>query len=275
MDNACDASDNFRDKNAGLKDLAKKNVNTTNVTLLFHIRKAFKSAKETYPSINMSASQISKLEDAIMRFVYMSKMKWVTAIKARTGAERAGDCMPAGTVLKHPIAGLENSTADFHGIFSNLCYTKLTSEETERIMRFAPEMLAAVGQEGRLTNALMDELGIAKLTDGVHRDRDDLCLTQQGPVCITHFQTLARETMRASRKENLAQQKAVETARALLDAARSAELKLATVAHAKQAEATRVAALTPAQRQAETAAKKVLANVKKAASNFRKRNIEK
>ena len=91
MDNDCDASDNFRDKNAGLKDLAKKNVNTTNVTLLFHIRKAFKSAKETYPSINMSASQISKLEDAIMRFVYMSKMKWVTAIKARTGAERAGD----------------------------------------------------------------------------------------------------------------------------------------------------------------------------------------
>ena len=44
--------------------------------------------------------------------------------------------------------------------------------------------------------------------------------------------------------------------RYLLDAARSAELKLATVAHAKQAEATRVAALTPAQRQAETAAKK-------------------
>ena len=86
--------------------LVKKDVNTTNVTLLFHIRKAFKSAKETYPSINMSASQISKLEDAIMRFVYMSKMKWVTAIKARTGAERARQ---AETAAKKVLANVKKA----------------------------------------------------------------------------------------------------------------------------------------------------------------------
>ena len=113
----------------------------------------------------------------------------------------------------------------------------------------------------------MDRLGIAKLPDGANRKRYITCLTQQGPFCFTNFQTVARQTGRAARRENLAQQKAVEKPRALLDDTRSAEMKLETAAHAKQAEALRLTGLTPAQKQAEAVVKLFLAADKKAVKN--------
>ena len=112
LDNACDAI-------VTLATIISGSTILILYTILFHMCKAFGSAKQFYNTIDMSASQISKLEEATMRFVYMSKMKYVTA---RIGAEQAGYCLPAGYIIKRLIAGFENSAVDRHKIFSNICY---------------------------------------------------------------------------------------------------------------------------------------------------------
>jgi hypothetical protein len=76
----------------------------------------------------------------------------------------------------------------------------------------------------------MDNLGIHKLPEGEHRDRDASCLAQQGPVCLTHAATRAREEIYARRQEDAAEQKRVEQALALIDKTAIAADKTATAA---------------------------------------------
>ena len=73
----------------------------------------------------MSSSKEERDIAAIMRFVYIGKQKYVTAIKARIGAERTGDVIPFGVVNAHPIARREDSTVNFRYIVSKLCNTCL------------------------------------------------------------------------------------------------------------------------------------------------------
>ena len=123
----------------------------------------------------------------------MGKQKYVTAIKARIGAERTGVVMPYRTVNARPIVGREDSTVNFHDIVTKLFYTCLRDGDLDNIMRHAAEMVAETRRVGRLSNAFMDRLDIVKLPEGEHKDRGASCLAQQGPVCLTHAATITRE----------------------------------------------------------------------------------
>ena len=201
-----------------------------------------------------------------MRFVYMGKQKYITAIKARIGGERAGDVIPEGMVNDHPIFGRENSTVNFHHILTNLCYTSLKTGDLDTVMQNAAEMVEETRREGRLSNTFMDNLGMHKLPEGEHGDRDASCLAQHGPVCLTHAATRAREEVYTRRQEDAAQQKRVEQAQALIDKTAIAADKLATAAASKLAESRRIADLSSIEKAAEVAANKMIRNTKKTTS---------
>lgn len=270
FDNACDASDNFRDKNTGLRELAKKNVDTTCKSLQHNLKAAFTSLRAAFPQVTMSVTQQNKAETAIMRFVYMGKQKYVTAIKARIGAERAGDVISQQYPNIHPITGRENSTVNFEYILTNLCYTSLEEGDLENIRNHAPEMIAETRRVGRLSNEFMDDLNIAKLPEGEHRDRDMACLAQQGPVCLTHAATRAREEAYAQRKIQAAHQASVDRAQALIDSNAQAARKLAEANARKIAETARISQLSPEAKAAEIRAKKAADLLKKIAATLAK-----
>ncbi len=131
------------------------------------------------------------------------------------------------------------------------------------IIQHAPEMVTETRRQGRLSNTFMDTLGIHKLPEVEHRDRDASCLAQQGPVCLTHAATRDREDAYARRQEVAIQQKQLEIAQALVNSTRAAVDKAAIATATKRAEAARIAALSPEETKAEAVAKKIAKDAKK------------
>jgi hypothetical protein len=95
----------------------------------------------------------------------------------------------------------------------------------------------------------LDRFGIAKLPEGQHKDRDNLCLAQQAPVELTHHETRLREAAYAQRKETTEAQKEIENARAVVEKNKQKTDKAEKAA----AEKARVQSLTPEQRKTDPA----------------------
>jgi hypothetical protein len=109
------------------------------------------------------------------------------------------------------------------------------------------QMLAIQAVNARVTNEVMDNLGICKLPEGEHKDRDYLTFCQQGPLVITHAETRAREIAWVTRKEVAKVASVRAKAEALI--AKAAE-KVAND-EAEKLEKARVKGLTPAQRKVD------------------------
>lgn len=112
--------------------------------------------------------------------------------------------------------GHEGSKVDAHYIMNKLCHSTFEPEEIDQIYGSFNEMTAIQRVEGRVTNAAMDRLGICKLPDGEHIDRDNNCLTQSGPVWMTHLEARGREAAWKVRDATAQAAKAVFDAEALL-----------------------------------------------------------
>ena len=76
-----------------------------------------------------------------MQFIYMGKQKWVTAIKAKEGAELAGDRIGQRNANVNPVKGFEDSTINFEYIVRRQCTTEITDQEFANIMKHAPAMI--------------------------------------------------------------------------------------------------------------------------------------
>ena len=216
-DNANDASDNFRDKNTGLKHVVQNNIDTSNKFLEAKLDKAFKDMRAAFPSVTMSAAHQKQAVVGCSRFVWVCRSKYVTSEKAIIGFRRTMQVRSPDKDLLRPIFGCEESTVDSFRMMRHLCHTKFSDAEQDNIHLHFPEMMQLQRLNGRVTNEDMDRLQICKLPDDEHKDRDGLCLAQQGPVDLTHNETRQREIVYASRKETAAKEKRLSNARALID----------------------------------------------------------
>jgi hypothetical protein len=88
FDNANDASDNFRDKNTGLRECVKNNVNTTNKRLETNLDAAFAAMKAAHPAVTMSAAHWTKAKMGVSRFVHVCKTRYVSSGKGVVGFQR-------------------------------------------------------------------------------------------------------------------------------------------------------------------------------------------
>jgi hypothetical protein len=246
-DNPHDASDNFRDKNTGLKECVTKCKDTYNGFLHGTLTEAFKAMRAAYPCVTMSAAHQDKAIDGAMRFVYVCKAKYMSPIKAIEGFRRSFHVRRPNTPLPRPILGRENSTVDAYSIMRYLCHTTIEPAAMDVIMTHFPEFIDTLKTNARLTNEVLDKYGVCKLPEGEHKDRDALCLQQAGPCILTHAETRRREEAWAKRKETLAAEKVLEDARALV--AKEQEKAAATAASA--AEKLRVAGLSAEEKKTD------------------------
>lgn len=278
-DNTCDASANFRDKNTGLRHVVRNNINTSNRFLEGKLDEAFTAMRAAFPMTTMTSAHQKQAMGGILRFVYVCRSKYVTSEKSIIGARRSFQVRTPGKDLLRPIFGREESTVDALRIIKSLCYTTFADDELKNIHTHFPEMISIQKEFGRVTNLDLDRLGIAKLPDGEHKDRDALCLAQQGPVDLTHHETRQREIAYAQRHETAAAQKEIVKATALVEKEVEAARELVAKskekndkARATATEKARVKALAPQQRKTDASclAKKAATIAKKEKATKRK-----
>jgi hypothetical protein len=154
----------------------------------------------------------------------------------------------------------------------------------DNIYLHAEEMIYIWKEKGRLSNEDMDRLNICKSPVDEHKDRDNLCLSQQGPVCLTHEETRKRELDWNERKAFAATNKAAleverqrERTRAIAIAVLTKEAnivkKRADATAFKAIEVHRKAALTNEEKAQEAAAAKLAKEAKSEASTLKKAKL--
>ena len=248
-DNSNDSSDNFRDKNAGLRKVTTECTDTSNLLLDRNLTEAFRQMRLAYPCVTMTKEHERKVIKGGENFVYVCGGHYVTKQKGLVGFQRTFQVRKPGKELLRAIFTRENSTVDAFRILTKLCTEPFTDDEQETIWTHCNEMVQIHNSEGRVTNAVMDRLGICKLPEGEHQDRDGLCLTQQGPVDLTHAETRAREEVYARRVVTAATEAKMKRAQ---DVISKHDQKEAATAAAK-VEKSRVDSLTPEQKRGDPA----------------------
>ncbi len=116
--------------------------------------------------------------------------------------------------------------------------------DMDNIITHFPEMIDIQKREGRVDNNTLDHFNICKLPPDEFKDRDALCLAQQGPVELTHQDIRIREATYAARKEVVMKHKTIDDARVFRATSAEKERK----AEAAKAKKNRVALLSPAQK---------------------------
>lgn len=255
MDNYADQSDNFRDLRTGLRVLSEKLIDTSNAILASNIIKSLGELHTDFSTVPLPAPWKKKVIDAILGLTYvLQNGGYVTPGKARIGAIRAGAALDPRQPRTRTVLGRESSTIDFEKIIRKLCYADITAEQYEHILENAPEMIRLNIQHGRLEARTMDRLGIVKLADDQYKNRDELTLCQQGPVDLTHDETVEREAATELRKRNFKKNKIIADklakAQKLLDKQQVTEAARAN----KQREKARVDAMTTTERKEHKAA---------------------
>ena len=245
---------------------------------------AFAELKALFPHITMSPKDQEKAKDAIMRLVYVMKDGYVTTAKAEIGMIRCGYALPYGVAPTRVFAGFENSTVNAYRILTELCSYGFSKEELDLIYLHGPVLIAFFIKHGRLTTVIMDQCGLPKVT--WIESRDDRCISQQGndhfppyvevpsvikiiiagPLNLTHADTLARSAAYADRSAAKEQTNKLAAAKILVEKADADDIQKQKI----EAEKRRVAALSPAEKQAHKEAKQLVSSEKKKQSSEKK-----
>ena len=142
-------------------------------------------------------------------------------------------------------------------------FTYVGTIEYNHVLESAPEMIAYQNSHGRLTDVLLDDLGIVKLPPDEHNSRDNKSIQQRPPELLTHDETLEREIAFARRGGEQAAIKKVDNAKKLLVGIQKKKDVKAAAEVARVAERTRKANLSVEDARQEAALKKALIQKKK------------
>ena len=72
------------------------------------------------------------------------------------------------------------------------CYSEIPEEAIDDMFLHAPEVIARVRSHGAVTDAFFDELGIFKLPEGAHINRDALVTWRQHAHVMSHTDSRAK-----------------------------------------------------------------------------------
>lgn len=161
------------------------------------------------------------------------------------------------------VFGFEAATVCLKTIMDQ-CYTDITPEEEDLLFVHAPEVIRQFRSEGSVSDAFLDDLGIPKLPGDRHIDRDGLVPWRRHAYMMSHMNSKANfvnylqirndnknPVLQQQKKDRELAEKLVRRAQVLKDreilAANEKALKVAV----RDAEKSRRAGLTPAERKAE------------------------
>jgi hypothetical protein len=269
-----DVQTTFCDLKKGVVTATKEGKDVTNETLRINLAKAFDDLEQKFGSSNnklLTSYQRSKIVHACEVISWcMCNNGYVTQEKIKRGYRVTGQHRPVPgstpddssfkfSTFNVDAPDLDLATVDFELVMSK-CTTPRSSAEYETLVRNVPAMVAKIRAEGRATDAYMDELGIPKLPEGQHVDRDGKVLCQQ------HAQVLLEHAVKRFVDYNLLKHqmtdpvqkqkhKELEDARRLLAQEEKRRMKeeqkrieRENAAEAKRLENERIAAMTDHER---------------------------
>lgn len=178
--------------------------------------------------------------------------------------------------MARKVLGFESSTVCLETIIRQ-CYTEIPDPEMDHMFLHAPEVIRTVRTNGVVTDKLLDTLGIFKLEDGEHINRDGLVTWRQHAMVLSHVSSKEKFVdylrMRAERNDPAFQlrKKQEEQALKIIDRAAAVKAKedLVLIEKANKvaerlASKVRRDALSTQERKAEDAEKREEAARKKA-----------
>lgn len=164
---AADISSNFRSVKSGLRTVTKNRVEYRNTTLEANLRQALVQLKAAFPNVTIPALKANKFVNGVQRVAYVMKQGYYKAGEATKGFT---DC---GQHITFTEPG--QPTVDYKKIMSKT-WGILTDAEMAHMEAMRPQVVAEYQRTGRVTDAFLDNLGIARTTLAV--DRTDLVLTR-------------------------------------------------------------------------------------------------
>ena len=178
--------------------------------------------------------------------------------------------------MARKVLGFESSTVCLETIIRQ-CYTEIPDPEMDHMFLHAPEVIRTVRANGVVTDKLLDTLGIFKLEDGEHINRDGLVTWRQHAMVLSHVSSKEKFVdylrMRAEKNDPAFQlrKKQEEQALKIIDRAAAVKAKedLVLIEKANKVEErlaikVRREALSTQERKAEEAEKREEAARKKA-----------
>ena len=178
--------------------------------------------------------------------------------------------------MARKVLGFESSTVCFETIIRQF-YTEIPDPEMDHMFLHAPEVIRTVRANGVVTDKLLDTLGIFKLEDGEHINRDGLVTWRQHAMVLSHVSSKEKFAdylrMRAEKNDPASQlrKKQEEQALKIIDRAAAVKAKedLVLIEKANKVEErlaikVRREALSTQERKAEEAEKREEAARKKA-----------
>jgi hypothetical protein len=175
------------------------------------------------------------------------------------------------------VVGYDHSTVCLETVLG-LCYSQISTEDMDHMFLHAPEVIHKIRSDGAVTDVFLDDLGIVKLPDGIHINRDNLVTLRQHAHVMSHRDSKAKFVnylqMRADRNNPVLQlqikqrekaAKIVLRETAAREKAEIANREKAAKEVERAAEKERRLRLSPAEKKAEIIERKAEAALRKAA----------
>lgn len=212
---AWDCGPLFRGIKFGVYKVSRADTPFENATLENNLKKYILHFEEAFSSVSLTAAYKSKLRDCLQIVVYSAKCAWtadkMTASFVEVGQHKLG------------VSDAHMETVDYECIMSRSYSREVTAQEVDRMRDLRYTVAEEFRQNGRITNAYLDTLDIARTDDA--KDRDHLALSNRDVELLTHADTIAAMRtyldQRAMAVDPLviAEQKQIATAQKLVDAA--------------------------------------------------------
>ena len=167
------------------------------------------------------------------------------------------------------VVGFDHSTVCLETVMAQ-CYSTISEQAMDHMFLHAPEVIAKVRSDGRVTDVFLDSLNIVKLPEGSHINRDDLVTWRQHAHVMSHNDSKAKFVdylqMRADKNNPVLQLKLEQAEKAAKVLAREAAARdnaekaardKAVKESQRVAESERRRGLSAADKRAEAATRKV------------------
>lgn len=214
-----DRNTSFRDCKKGIKTVAEGGVDTSNPTLSKNMKKAINEVKAKQSEVSMTSAVETKMIKAAEVISFVQKNGYVTARKHAIGYEVkaivckstikehlsrtfqllhyyrnyttsclqqvCGQHVKPSAERKQSVLGFEHATVCLKTIMDQ-CYTPISPIDEQVLLLNAPEVIRHIRTEGCVTDLFLDSIGIPKLPDGRHIDRDGLVPWRRHAYMMSH-----------------------------------------------------------------------------------------
>lgn len=203
---AADAAPTFESIKAGDALLTRSGTATMNRELAENLKQFFVELQQEFSTVRVSPVLKTKIIEGLNRLVYVMKEKYFSAEKIKRGFTVTGQHVEVVDTDEDSSRGGANQpapeacTVDYEAIMGRT-EAVCTAQELQAMRDLLPQMIVEVRRTGSGSKAFMDDIGVPQDRDEVVRD--ELTISRQHALLITHEDTVAKYRAMQAQKELL------------------------------------------------------------------------